>query len=167
MIRAMKRTVLVDGNNVMGSRPDGWWRNRPEAAQRLVTEIDPLARSSGGVWTIVFDGPPPSGMVPEDQCLTVVHTGHGRRDGADDRIVEMVGALPDRAMALVYTSDAGLRARLQALGVQVAGARALLTEIAAVRDTMEPSMSTAERNQTKGRSKTRPPAGSGSDALRG
>ena len=137
----MKRTVLVDGNNVMGSRPDGWWRNRPEAAQRLVIEIGPLARSSGGMWTIVFDGPPPSGMAPADECLSVVHTGHGRRDGADDRIVEMVGALPNRAMVLVYTSDAGLRARLQALGAQVAGARTLLKEIAAVSDTMEPSTS--------------------------
>ena len=137
----MKRTVLVDGNNVMGSRPDGWWRNRSEAAQRLVTEIGPLARRSGGMWTIVFDGPPPSGMAAADECLSVVHTGHGRRDGADDRIVEMVGALADRAMALVYTSDAGLRARLQALGAQVAGARALLKEVAAVSDTIEPSIS--------------------------
>ena len=124
--------VLVDGNNVMGSRPDGWWRNRAQAAQRLVAEIGPVARSHGGAWTVVFDGPEPAGMVPPHECLTVVHTGHGRRDGADDRIVELVGAIPDPATALVYTSDAGLRARVHVLGARVAGARALLEEIATV-----------------------------------
>ena len=130
----MKRTVLVDGNNVMGSRPDGWWRNRAGAAERLVAEIAPLARSSGGAWTIVFDGPAPPGMVSPHEGLAVVHAGRARRDGADDRIVELVGALPDPVAALVYTSDSGLRARVHALGAEVAGARALLDEIAAVRD---------------------------------
>ena len=132
MIQAMKPMVLVDGNNVMGSRPDGWWRNRAQAAQRLVAEIAPVARSHGGAWTVVFDGPEPAGMVPPHECLAVVHTGHGRRDGADDRIVELVGAIPDPATALVYTSDAGLRARVHVLGARVAGARALLEEIATV-----------------------------------
>ena len=132
----MTRTVLADGNNVMGSRPDGWWRNRAEAAQRLVADIVPVARSLGGTWTVVFDGAEPPLMLPQER-VSVVHTGYGRRDGADDRIVELVGALPDPAMALVYTSDAGLRARVHALG-----ARALLDEIAAVRDaTTGPSAS--------------------------
>ena len=139
-VQTMTRTVLVDGNNVMGSRPDGWWRNRAEAAQRLVADIVPVARSLGGTWTVVFDGAEPPVMLPQER-VSVVHTGHGRRDGADDRIVELVGALPDPAMALVYTSDAGLRARVHALGARLAGARALLDEIAAVRDATRPSAS--------------------------
>ena len=94
-IHPVKRTVLVDGNNVMGSRPDGWWRNRAGAAERLVAEIAPLARSSGGAWTIVFDGPAPPGMVSPHEGLAVVHAGRARRDDADDRIVELVGSLPD------------------------------------------------------------------------
>jgi len=133
-------TVLVDGNNVMGSRPDGWWRNRAEAAGRLVADIVPVARSRGGAWTVVFDGAAPPSMPPQE-CVSVVHTGHGRRDGADDSIVELVGALPDPAMALVYTSDVGLRARVHALGARVARSRALLDEIGAARDTTEPSAS--------------------------
>ena len=139
MTQSVQPRVFVDGNNVMGSRPDGWWRDRAEAARRLVAEIAPLARDRGNAWTIVFDGPVPRGVAPPRECLAVVHTGHGGRNGADDRIVELVGALPDRVPALVYTSDAGLRARVSALGAQVAGARALLEDIAAVRDTMEPS----------------------------
>ena len=130
----MKRTVLVDGNNVMGSRPDGWWRNRTEAAERLVAEIAQLARRSGGAWTIVFDGPAPPGMASPHELLAVVHAGPARRDGADDRIVELVEALPDPVAALVYTSDSALRARVRALGAEVAGARSLLDAIAAVHD---------------------------------
>ena len=137
MTQSMQFAVFVDGNNVMGSRPDGWWRNRAEAAQRLVAEIAPLARSRGGAWTIVFDGAGPRGMA-QHEYLSVIHAGHGARDGADDRIVELVGAIPDRATALVYTSDAGLRARIHALGARVAGARALLKDIAALHGTVEP-----------------------------
>ena len=53
----------------------------------------------------------------------------------------LVGALPDRALALVNTSDAALRARLHTMGVQVVGARALLKDIAAVRGTVKPTTS--------------------------
>ena len=134
----MARAVVVDGNNVMGSRPDGWWRNRAEAAHRLLGDIAPLARSRGGAWTVVFDGPGTPDMPPPPDCLSVVHAEHGRRDGADDRIVELVRALPDPAGALVYTSDAELRARLHALGARVSGARTLLNEIAAGRATVHP-----------------------------
>ena len=131
-------TVFVDGNNVMGSRADGWWRNRAEAAQRLVADIAALACRRRGAWTIVFDGPEPPDMSPAQECLSVIHTGHRRRDGADDCIVELVAVLPDPSAALVYTSDAGLRSRVHAFGARVSGARALLNEIAAVRETMEP-----------------------------
>ena len=88
MIQAERTRVFVDGNNVMGSRPDHWWRDRAGAARRLVTEIIPLARGNGGKWTIVFDGREPPLIPLSPKCLTVVYTGHGRRDGADDRIVE-------------------------------------------------------------------------------
>ena len=67
------------------------------------------------------------------KCLTVIHTGHGRRNGADDRIVELVDALPDSAASLVYTSDARLRTRVEALGTLVAGSGALLRHIAKAR----------------------------------
>ena len=84
MTQAAQFRVFVDGNNVMGSRPDGWWRDRAEAARRLVAEIIPLALGHGGAWTIVFDGQEPPAMPPSPECLTVIHTGHRRRDGADD-----------------------------------------------------------------------------------
>lgn len=133
---AVQPAVFVDGNNVMGSRPDGWWRDRAKAARRLVTEITPLALAHGGVWTIVFDGQVTPGKRSSPECLTVLHTGRGRRNGADDRIVELVRALPHRVTSLVYTSDAEMQDRVHMLGAQVAGARALLNEIGALRGTV-------------------------------
>ena len=143
MNQAVQPRMFVDGNNVMGSRPDGWWRDRAGAARRIIAEIALLARNRKGVWTIVFDGPGPRGTEPSPEHLTVIHAGHGGRDSADDRIVELVGALPDRARALVYTSDAALRARLHAMGAQVVGARALLKDIAAVPTTTTASPTSA------------------------
>ena len=139
MTRAAQSRVFVDGNYVMGSRPDGWWRDRAGAARRLVAEIIPLALGHGGVWTIVFDGKKPRRMPLSPECLIVVHTGHGRRDGADHRIVELVHERSDRAASLVYTSDAKLRTRVKALGTQVMGSGVLLSQIATLRATMEPT----------------------------
>ena len=138
MTQAAQFRVFVDGNNVMGSRPDGWWRDRAEAARRLVAEIIPLALGHGGAWTIVFDGQEPPAMPPSPECLTVIHTGHRRRDGADDRIMELVHEHPDRAASLVYTSDAKLRTRVKALGTQVMGSRTLLRQLATVSAPIEP-----------------------------
>ena len=138
MTQAAQSRVFVDGNNVMGSRPDGWWRDRAEAARRLVAEIIPLALGHGGVWTIVYDGKEPPAMPLPPECLTVIHTGHGRRNGADDRIVELLDALPNFAASLVYTSDATLRTRVEALGTQVVGSGTLLRQIATARGTLEP-----------------------------
>ena len=42
MTRIASTHVFVDGNNVMGSRPDGWWRDRSGAARRLIAELDPV-----------------------------------------------------------------------------------------------------------------------------
>ena len=134
----------------MGSRPDGWWRDRAGAARRLVAEIIPLALGHGGVWTIVFDGKEPPQMLASPECLIVVHTGHGRRDGADDRIVELVHERSDRAALLVYTSDAKLRTRVKALGTQVMGSGVLLSQIATLRATMEPTDYGHTRNSADG-----------------
>ena len=78
-------------------------------------------------------------MLPSPECLIVVHTGHGRPDGADDRTVELVHERSDRAASLVYTSDAKLRTRVKALGTQVMGSGVFLSQIATLRATMEPT----------------------------
>ena len=87
--------VLVDGNNALGTRPDGWWRDRPAAMRRLVAELEPLARDDPASWTVVFDGPPPADGPSTSPHLLVEHTPDRRRNAADERIVSLA-SIPNR-----------------------------------------------------------------------
>lgn len=117
---------LVDGSNVVGARPDGWWRDRPAAARRLIARLVALA-AQGDEVTVVFDGRPaePDGEGTRDR-FTVLWAPRPGPDAADDRIVELVTADPGRADRKVVTSDRALAARVRALGAPVMGAGALL-----------------------------------------
>lgn len=122
--------ILVDGANVYGSRPDGWWRNRPQAARRLAAELDQLCRTTGLACTLVLDPMPRNGKSPPSTShVTVVTAPRRGRDAADDTIVARVAALPDPTRAFVYTSDRRLSARVAALGARTAGAGVLLSRI--------------------------------------
>jgi predicted RNA-binding protein with PIN domain len=126
------RRVIVDGMNVFGSRPDGWWRDREGAVRRLVEQLQSLARAAGGDerYAVVFDGRAPRGLEEgvHDGVLVAYATRHGR-DAADDRIVAEVERDPDPASLTVVTSDANLRDRVQALGATVEGAGSLLNRL--------------------------------------
>jgi len=120
--------VVVDGNNVMGSRPDGWWRDRAGAARRLVEQLGDWAAAAERDVLVVFDGAPP----PELAAPARVEVRFARRrgrDAADDDIVEVVAADSAPERLKVVTSDAALARRVRALGAEVAGARQLLDEL--------------------------------------
>ena len=110
-------TWVVDASNVIGSRPDGWWRDRPTAARRLVAELDRFAAATGEPVVVVLDG----GEPPAAKRAEVVVASRRGRDGADDEIVAL---LQDRGAegARVVTSDAELARRVRALGAEVEGA---------------------------------------------
>jgi predicted RNA-binding protein with PIN domain len=130
-----KRRLIVDGNNVIGSRPDGWWRDRPGASRRLVTSLQELARQSADRISIVLDGRPLPGL-PEgvhDGVLVAYATRAGR-DAADDRIATEVARDRDPASLVVITSDRGLAERVRAAGATVEGAGTLLARL----DALEP-----------------------------
>jgi 8-oxo-dGTP pyrophosphatase MutT (NUDIX family) len=136
---AMKGLVLVvDAANVVGSRADGWWKDRAGANARLRDDLKALG---GGVHGL------PAGVVPFDRCfpeVVMVVEGAARRvadepsDGVhvvaapgsgDDRIVDLVqDAGPDTAH-LVVTADRELRARCEAVGAAVTGPRWLLERL--------------------------------------
>ena len=110
---------LVDGMNVIGSRPDGWWRDRRGAQRALVEQLRAFAGEGGHEVTVVFDGSPyavegPTGGV---RVLFASRTG---RDAADDDIAAL--ARRDATALTVVTSDADLAARVKAHGAEVAGA---------------------------------------------
>jgi predicted RNA-binding protein with PIN domain len=125
------RRVIVDGMNVIGSRPDGWWRDRDGAARRLVHQLQALARSSPDErFAVVLDGRPlpdlPEGV--HDGVL-VAYARRSGRDAADDRIVDEVQRDPDPSSLTVVTSDANLRDRVRALGATAEGAGTLLARL--------------------------------------
>jgi len=105
---------VVDAANVVGSRPDGWWRDRAGAAgrlaERLVAALDAGALDADRVH-LVLEGAARAAEVPEHPRLAVVRA---RADG-DGAIVELAAALPGEVT--VVTADRGLRARLTARAI--------------------------------------------------
>jgi predicted RNA-binding protein with PIN domain len=112
---------LVDGNNVVGARPDGWWRDREGAARRLVAALAAHARATGDDVAVVFDGRP---FALERGPVEVAWAQRGGRDAADDVIAARAAADPAPAGLTVVTSDAALAARVRAGGAAVEGAGA-------------------------------------------
>lgn len=108
---------IVDGNNVFGSRPDGWWNDRDAAARRLTQRVADWCRGHDDDVTLVFDGPlAPETAVLAGGNLTIVEATRRGRDAADDDIVELADDLlaSGRDDVTVVTSDRGLRRRLPA-----------------------------------------------------
>ena len=120
--------VVVDGMNVVGARPDGWWRDRDAAVRALAGRLGQMVRATGAEVAVVFDGRPPAGL---DEGLhagvAVRYARRGGRDAADDRIVEDLQADPERAGVVVVTSDRDLRDRVHALGAGIKGTGEFLT----------------------------------------
>jgi len=145
-------TVIVDAANVIGSRADGWWRDRAGAARRLLGEIEGLALSGVSAlpgslevppldrwfprFIVVLEGaaaaaaaaagvdePAPGSQVQILQVQIVRATGSG-----DDEIVRQVAEIT--GPRLVVTADRELRSRCEAVGAAVIGPRWLLDQLA-------------------------------------
>jgi GNAT superfamily N-acetyltransferase/predicted RNA-binding protein with PIN domain len=118
---------VVDGMNVIGSRPDGWWRDRDAAVRRLVARLEQWA-AHGEPVTLVLDGRPLPDL-PEGRNggIVVLYARRGGADAADERIVEVVRAEP--RLYRVVTSDNALRATVRALGAETEGVAAFLERL--------------------------------------
>lgn len=121
--------VLVDAANVMGSRPDGWWRDRVGAVERLLDELQAWATGQPGEVVVIVEG------VVRDAIDEGTHGGvevrHATRtgvDAADDRIAELVREARHLEVEVV-TADRDLRRRVVALGAQVSGPQALFERL--------------------------------------
>ncbi|MBB4711826.1 rRNA-processing protein FCF1 [Streptomyces luteogriseus] len=113
--------VVVDAANVVGSVPDGWWRDRRGAAERLRDRL-----ASEGVPAV--SGPVEILLVVEGAARGVESVPGVRVSSApgsgDDHIVEVVASAGDRSV-LVITADRELRRRVGELGADVAGPRSV------------------------------------------
>jgi predicted RNA-binding protein with PIN domain len=114
--------LIVDGNNVMGSRPDGWWRDRAGATRRLVERIGAWAQETGAEVLVVFDGRPPAGL-PAPPRVELRFAERAGANAADDVIAELVADATAPGSLRVVTSDAELARRVRAHGADVIGAR--------------------------------------------
>ncbi|MEU2490356.1 NTP pyrophosphohydrolase [Streptomyces sp. NPDC007883] len=116
--------LIVDGANVVGSVPDGWWRDRPGAAERLRDALVPLAEEGvpghpGPVEVVLVVEGRARGVEPVPGVRVESAPGSG-----DDRVVELVRENAGRP-TVVVTADRGLRERVEALGARVVGPRAV------------------------------------------
>jgi predicted RNA-binding protein with PIN domain len=112
---------LVDGMNVIGSRPDGWWRDRGAAIRRLTAELEAFARRTGEPVAVVFDGRPRE--LPAER-VEVRFAARRGPDAADDDIAALAAADADPTTLRVVTSDAALAGRVADAGATVVGAGA-------------------------------------------
>jgi 8-oxo-dGTP diphosphatase len=145
-------TIIVDGANVVGSRPDGWWRDRAGAARRLRDQLTGLAgegltalpdtlRAPGlDRWfpdfVLVVEGAarPAAAAHASGSEAGEVSGPHGARvrviaarGSGDDTIAELARDLPGRR--LVVTADRELRERCVAAGASVTGPGWLLGQV--------------------------------------
>jgi predicted RNA-binding protein with PIN domain len=92
---------LVDGMNVIGSRPDGWWRDRDAAMARLVDRLERWSAATGDDVTVVFERRPSI----TSPVIEVAYAPRARRDAADDEIIRRVREDDDPRSIRVVTSD--------------------------------------------------------------
>jgi predicted RNA-binding protein with PIN domain len=114
---------IVDGMNVIGSRPDGWWRDRHLAMTTLVQRLEQWAAAEDHDVTVVFERPPSPPI--ESAVITVAHAPQAGANSADDEIVRWVRADDDPAQLRVATSDRTLSDRVREAGAAVYPAQTL------------------------------------------
>ena len=133
-------TIVVDVANVMGSRPDGWWRDRAGAAVRLYDQLAGLAASGRSILPGQTD-PPQFIMVLEGAAraaTTRIDTARTDEAAGRVRVVQAGGSGDDAIVALVrelsgqrfvVTADRELRRRCVAAGAEVLGPRWLIDQL--------------------------------------
>ncbi len=108
---------IIDGMNVIGSRPDGWWRDRHGAMVRLVDTLERWAAADGEDVMVVFEQPPRPPIF--SSVVEIAYPSTPRPNSGDDEIVRRLRALPDPSSVRVVTSDAVLSRRVDAAGASV------------------------------------------------
>jgi predicted RNA-binding protein with PIN domain len=118
---------LVDASNVIGSRPDGWWRDREGATERLLEALRAFAAEEDEVVVVLDAGPAEwAGRSGPPEVAIAPRRG---RDAADDEIARRLEADADPASVRVVTSDGALAERARARGATVVGAGAFRRQL--------------------------------------
>jgi len=118
---------IVDGMNVIGTRPDAWWKDRDAAMLRLVDMLERWAAEDRERVTVVFERPPSPPI--RSTVIEVRHAPKPKRNAADDEIMRLLQDDPEPAAVRVVTSDRWLADRAWAAGATVEGARSFRLRI--------------------------------------
>ena len=110
---------LIDGMNLIGSRPDRWWNDPDRAVRRLIGELDRYVAATGEDVTVVFDRQPPDVPPGAHGAVLVAFASRRGRDAADDEVVRMLAEDPAPHSLSVVTSDRRLVERTRQLGAGV------------------------------------------------
>ena len=120
----MSRTVLVvDGANVVGARPDGWWKDRAGAARRLHEQLL-VADVPQDLVVLVLEGAAKGGVRAGRDAH--VRTVHAPKDGDSTILAEARAATERGDRVTVVTADRALDARLAGVGASTVGPTWLL-----------------------------------------
>ena len=117
----------MDGMNVLGTRPDGWWKDRHAAMVRLVDLCERWVAIEGDDLCVVFERPPSPPI--RSTVIEVAHAPRARADAADDEIVRRIAADPTPGTIRVVTSDRMLADAARAAGATVVGAETFRAQL--------------------------------------
>jgi len=113
---------VIDAMNVIGSRPDGWWRDRHAAIERLVDQLDHWAAEVDEHLTVVLEQPPSRQLSAEK--IEIAWAPQPGPNSADKEIVRHLDGWLVEGEVTVVTSDRDLAERARILGAKVEPAAA-------------------------------------------
>lgn len=113
--------------NVIGSRPDGWWRDRDAAIARLVDQLDRWAEGRDERLTVMLEREPRAELPVEG--IEVAWASVGGADAADREILARLPEWLAEDEVVVVTSDRDLEAKALAAGAEVVSSRPFRAEL--------------------------------------
>ena len=120
--------LIIDGANVMGSRPDGWWRDRPGAARTLHQKLSAPDLPQNEVVFTLEGQAKRSVQAGQDGRIRTVHAAGSGDDAIVDELVRQL-AIGDGREVIVVTADRKLRDRVEAVGACTKGPMWLLDQL--------------------------------------
>jgi predicted RNA-binding protein with PIN domain len=118
---------VVDAMNVIGTKPDGWWRDRHAATVRLVDQLERWAASTGDDITVVFERAPSPPI--DSPMVEIAYAPRSGPDAADHEIVSRLRKDLNPGQIRVVTSDHALADQVRSLKATVEPAEAFRRQI--------------------------------------
>jgi uncharacterized protein YaiI (UPF0178 family) len=118
---------VVDAMNVIGSRPDGWWRDRPRAIRRLIDQVDRWAEDGEERVTVMLEHEPREEL--EAERVEIAWASVEGADAADREILARLPGWLAEDEVVVVTSDRDLAGKARAAGAEVEPSRPFRAEL--------------------------------------